>query len=219
MNERKIAAPLNIYSIYSRLQPRFRAARMRLFVETMRPTAATTILDVGGNFYDWAALPVAPPITIVNVDAIPAAWAMPANFTYRVGDARALDFPDGHFDIAYANSVIEHLCTPEDQRRMAAEMMRVARRVFVQTPNRWFPIEPHFLAPFVHWLPRGAQPPLLRWCSLRAWLRRGDNVALAPLIDEVRLLGAREFAALFPGCEILRERCLGWTKSLVAVRR
>lgn len=210
---------LNIYSFYRRWQPGFRARRRQVFLDALRPTPTTTILDVGGNYYDWQDLPFAPPITIVNVDAIPAAWEMPPNFTYRVGDGRALDFPDQSFDIVYANSVIEHLRTWEDQQRFAAEMRRVGRQVFVQTPNRAFPIEPHFLALGVHWLPKHWHRSLFRWGSVRGWLRGGDNIALNELVAELRLLTAGEMRALFPDCEVVREKICGLTKSLTAVRR
>ena len=71
-----------------------------------------------------------------------------------VGDA--VDMPgisDGAFDVVFSNSVIEHVETYENQRRMAAEIRRVGRRYFVQTPNRHFPLEPHFLVPGFQLLP------------------------------------------------------------------
>ena len=209
----------SIYSIYARWQPRFRAARMARFRETFQPTAETTVLDVGGNYYDWEMLGVDCRFTILNVDAIPVSWATPPNFTYVVGDGCALSYPDGAFDIAYSNSVIEHLTTWEAQVRFAAETRRVGRAVYVQTPNRWFPIEPHFIALYLHWLPRRWHRFLFRWFSVRGWLRRGDNVTLEQLVGELRLLSYCEMCELFPDCEIRREKWLGMTKSLIAVRR
>lgn len=34
-----------------------------------------------------------------------------------------------------------------DQERMAAEILRVGRHCYVQTPNKNFPVEPHFIFP------------------------------------------------------------------------
>ena len=79
------------------------------------------------------------------------------------------------------------------------------RRWFVRTPNRAFPIEPHALLPFVHWLPRRAG---------RALWRLGVS---GDPYDEVRLLGARELRRLFPDAVIVRERAGPLTKSLLAV--
>ncbi len=122
------------------------------------------------------------------------------------GDAVQLPFGDGEFDIAYSSSLIEHL-QREDRGRAAAEISRVGWRLFVQTPNRWFPIEPHALLPFVHWLPRPLGRLLWRWGVT------GES------FDSIRLLTSRELRALFPGAEIVRERVGPLTKSLIAVRR
>ena len=111
---------------------------------------------------------------------------------------------DGEFDIAYSNSVVEHL-PPADRAAYAAELRRVGKRWLVQTPNRLFPIEPHALLPFVHWLPR----PLGR-----ALWRLGVS---GDPYDDVRLLGMGELQRLFPDAVIVRERVGPLTKSFVAV--
>ena len=75
---------------------------------------------------------------------------------YVQGDACALPFADRSFDIVFSNAVIEHVGDIERQRLFVAEALRVGRRVFLTTPNRWFPIEVHTRLPFVHWLPERA---------------------------------------------------------------
>ena len=210
---------MNIYDVYARWQPGFRSRRRELFLEIFRPTEETTILDVGGTLGEWVDLPVRAAITVMNLDDAPATEPKPANITYRVGDGRTLEFPDRSFDIAYSNSVIEHVGTREDQRRFAAEMLRVGSGVFVQTPNRWFPIEPHFVSPGVHFLPGPVARRLLPWLSVRGWFREGDNVSVQQLLTELRLLDAADMQTFFPKCELVRERWCGLTKSLIAVRR
>ena len=85
------------------------------------------------------------------------------------------------------------------------------RRFYVQTPNRWFPIEPHYQLPLFQFLrrarPQSAQP------ALHAGLAGGGQW------EEITLLGARDLRRLFPDAEIHREKVLGLTKSLIAVRR
>lgn len=211
---------LSIYTIYQQLQPGFRLQRWQLFLDTFRPDARTRILDVGGHVYDWeGVVPIESQVTLLNVTYPEPAAPPPPRFTCVVGDGRRLPFGDRSFDVVYSNSVIEHVGSRADQEQFAAEIRRVGRGVFLQTPNRWFFIEPHFIAPFVHYLPARAAGTLLRMFSLRAWLRRGDNVQLAQLDKELRLLTATDVRTLFPDCQLHRERWFGLTKSFVAVRR
>jgi SAM-dependent methyltransferase len=110
--------------------------------------------------------------------------AFPSVRTVR-SDGRDLPFADGDFDLGFSNAVVEHVAGgPAGQRRFVEELCRVAGRVFVTTPNRWFPFDPHSLLPFVHWLPRSpARERLLR--------ARGFD-------DELEPLGPSGLAALFP---------------------
>jgi hypothetical protein len=138
------------------------------------------------------------------------------------GDGRALPFRDGAFDVVFSNSVIEHVGDADSQRRFAREVARVGRAYWVQTPNRWFPVEQHLLTPLVHWLPKPWQRRIVTRFTVWNVLVRPSpdrrSFYLAHYLDEVRLLGAGEFAELFPGARVIRERVCGWTKSLVAVR-
>ena len=209
-----------IYSFYRILQPHFRKKRMRLFLDLFDPNDTTSILDIGGNVYDWEGIVHnASRITVLNIAPTDSSREYPARFTYKMGDGRDLPFPDQSFDIVYSNSVIEHLGTLDDQRRFAQEAQRVGRNVFIQTPNRWFPVEPHFIALFVHYLPKNIQRLFLPRLSLRGFFRSGDNVELYKLFEELRLLSFGEMSELFPGCSIHRERLLGIAKSLIAIRR
>jgi hypothetical protein len=207
---------IGIYDLYHRWQPGFRARRRKLLNAWVKRTGTRSILDLGGNVYDWQELPEGVRVTVLNVAPNLAVEYDRERITYAQGDGRALAFADASFDLVYSNSVIEHLRVWEDQARFAREARRVGRSVFVQTPNRWFPVEPHFLAPFFHFLPKRFQRVFLPRFSLRALLRRGDDADLGQLFRELRLLSAGELQALFPECEIVRERLFGLTKSLIA---
>jgi len=183
------------------LAQRARAKRRRMYLELMAPGAADPVLDVGCGSVGLATLGVPGRVTGVDRDDRPG---YPGD-RFVQADARSLPFADREFVIAYSNSLIEHL-PAADRTRAAAEMARVGRRLFVQTPNRWFPVEPHALLPFVHWLPRAL--------GRRLW-RLG--VTGEPF-DDIRLLDARELRRLFPDARIVRERVGPLTKSLIAVR-
>ena len=119
---------------------------------------------------------------------------------YVQGDACALPFADGQFDVVFSNAVIEHVGGRERQRRFVSEAIRVGRRVFLTTPNRRFPVEVHTRLPFVHWLPDAA--------SHRVYRAVGKDSA-----TELNLLTRRTFASLFPG----RVRIVGLGLTLVAI--
>jgi len=106
-------------------------------------------------------------------------------FRAEVAAADRLPFEDDTFDVAFSNAVVEHVGGREEQRRFVTELCRVAPRVFVSTPNRWFPVETHTLVPLVHWLPRVGRDRVFGALRRRTW-------------EGVELLTRRELLALFP---------------------
>ena len=185
---------------------------MKRFVRMMQPTPDTTILDVGGCEDFWAMLEIEPRVTLLNVRPEPG-----NRFRRVLGDGCSLPFADQSFDMVFSNSVIEHVGGWERQQRFAEEVRRVGRRYWVQTPDIRFPIEPHLLAPFIHWLPRAARYRLAGACTPWAWLTKPSLEQVRAVVDEIRLLSAGEMAILFPGATLVRERLLGLSKSVIAV--
>jgi Methyltransferase domain len=185
---------------------RSRRHKLKLFLDFVQPTAETTVVDVGvadapfgegdgqaltHNFFE-ALYPWPERITAVgNVPLANFTKAFPQIPTV-VADGRVLPFEDQEFDVAFSNAVVEHVGGRDDQERFCHELARVARRVFVTTPNRRFPIDPHTLLPFAHWLPDGRRPHSL---------------------DDVRPLTARELRSLFP----YRVRIVNTGLTLIAV--
>jgi len=169
----------------------------RFFAKTgIRP--GMTVVDVGCGSLGLRALE--PDLDITGVD-IAARPDYPGPFVQADATER-LPFEDGRFDLAYSSSVIEHV-PPDRRAAFAAEVRRVARGWFVQTPARSFPIEPHALLPFAHWLPVGLRRPYWRLGAQGHW-------------EEIDLLGRREMEALFGPAEA--ERVGPLAKSWVCVR-
>jgi len=135
--------------------------------------------------------------------------------SYVMGDARKMGmFPDRHFDICFSNSLIEHLGR-EDQVLVANEIRRVAKGYFVQTPNRNFPLEPHFLVLAWQFLPVGLRAGLLQQRDF-GWMKRvQDPAAARETVGSIRLLNEAELKRLFADGQIHREKIAGMTKSLV----
>ena len=213
---------------------RSRERRAAIFRNLFPLDRDTKILDLGSETGAnikavLAGTPVRPRnVHIADIDAHAVTQgAREFGFTpVVIGEAEALPFPDGFFDIVYCSSVIEHVTVPktiiwdlrsgrefraasrERQKAFANEIKRLGKRYFVQTPNRHFPIESHTWLPFVGWLPRRLLIPTLRLSNL-FWVKTAN--------PDFHLLDRKEMSRLFEGARIVEERAFGLTKSLIAV--
>jgi len=205
----------NADSLARRLRGKRFALFERLIASLPRPL---NLLDVGGTADFWQAMGYRDrddlQLTLLNVTAENISAP---HITSVAGDARDLaEYRTGEFDVVFSNSVIEHVGAFADQKRMADEIRRVGKRYFVQTPNRYFPIEPHFLFPCFQFLPERLQVFLLGHFRLGTYDIVRDKAFARELVREIRLLSQGEFRRLFPGARIHRERLFGLTKSFVA---
>ena len=199
------------------LTERSRRQRFAQFMRLMAPREDERLLDLGVTDSTWrssnfleALYPWPGRITAVAPVPAPAFAAAFPQVKLALADGRALPFGDADFDVGFSNAVIEHVGSRADQRRFAAEMSRTCRRVFMCTPNRWFPIDPHTLLPFVQWLPRSPRNAVLRWTGNSYW---ANEQTLNPL-------SATDLAGLFPAgtsVRIERQRVLGLTSVLIAI--
>jgi SAM-dependent methyltransferase len=209
-----------------------RLRRGQLFTERLQPTSNDRILDLGGGRGGYMAqtLPFRGNVTIADLD--PGNLRM-ASDNYGF-DTLCLDgsakfaVPDAAYDVVFCSSVIEHVTGPKEivydlaragefttsakaaQANFAAEVRRIAKRYFVQTPYKYFPLEQHSFLPFlVVLLPRRWHMRLMKFLATR-WFK--------PSQPDFRLLTIREMRALFPDAEIVLERYCGFVKSIVAIK-
>lgn len=206
---------------------RFRANRFRLFwslVETIRAEKGQcTILDVGGTSEFWRAhcpdLPSNVHVVLANLSHVHGPADHP-NIADVIADACSMpQFADNEFDIVHSNSVIEHVGLWQNIAAMAAEIQRVAPRHFVQTPNYWFPIEPHARYPLFQFLPEPWRASLLMKKSRGFWQRANDIGDATRRHQSANLLTYEQMRFLFPDSQIRREMVGPLTKSLIAIRR
>jgi len=192
---------------------------MLRFARECAISSETRILDIGGTPDCWQLLPVRPRVVLLNTPR--AKEDLGGAEGWVAGDGRALPFRDGAFDLVFSNSVIEHVGDPASQQAFAREVARVGRSFWVQTPNRWFPVEQHLFTPLVHWLPRSWQrllvPRVNLWSRLVPVTDDRRRFYIEHYLSDIRLLGASDLKALFPGARLIRERLLGVTKSLIAL--
>lgn len=121
------------------------------------------------------------------------------------------------YDLAFSNSVIEHVGGHAQRLRFAAAVHELAPRHWVQTPYRYFPVEPHWLFPGFQFLPLAARAEVSRHWPLVHTQSASREEGLRAAIG-VELLSRTEMCLYFPGSQILHERMAGMLKSLIAVR-
>jgi Methyltransferase domain len=214
---------ISIHQIYGSIFKLWRVKRLRLFAQKLQPVRTDKLVDIGGYPRFWTSSPpLVGSIDCINLHKQP--WDEDSFQEYKIqtliGNACDLEIADGAHDIAFSNSVIEHVGTWEDQVAFAREIRRVGDALWVQTPAYECPIEPHYLAPFVHWLPKPVQRKMLRHFTPWGLIAKPPVSEIDLMVDTTRLLRRREMVELFPDCTIHTERLLGFIpKSYIAIRK
>jgi SAM-dependent methyltransferase len=196
---------------------RMRQQRFALFTDLLSSVPRPIrILDVGGTQRFWKTMQFAQEdIEVVILNVTKGDVSLP-NFTAVAGDARNMTaFRDHEFDVVFSNSVIEHVGNFANQQQMANEVMRVGKRYFVQTPHRYFPIEPHFLMPYFQFWPLELRIWLLTRFTIGWHKRTPDPAQARAIVEEIHLLTTNQLRVLFLNGTMYRERILGLTKSFV----
>ena len=203
------------------LGAKFRNRRLHdfeaLFFNNFSPDQPLRILDVGGTGYFWenSALPKLKQIEIVLLNLHEEEINHPTIRSIR-GDAVAMpEFEDKSFDLVFSNSVIEHVYTLENQKKMADEIMRVGNKYFIQTPNRRFPIEAHYALPYAQYMPKKFIYYILTETKMSR-LNKWKPADAKQYLEEIRLLDEAQLRQLFPQAEIYKEKLLGLVKSFAA---
>ena len=205
---------LRINLFYRLLMPfsdRMRSRRMARFSEMFALRDGTTILDLGGQPMIWKAVPAKLDITILNLPGI-ANVEHETHHTIRYveGDAcNVVGVGDKSFDVVFSNSVIEHVGDAGFRSAFAREARRIGKSYWVQTPSKYFPIEPHNGMPFWWFYP----------ASLRRSIQDGWRKKLpewTEMIDGTDVVSHEEMTALFPEADVMVEHFCGLPKSYIA---
>lgn len=173
-----------------------------------------SILDLGGKINFWENREIAGnndfKLTILNLEKETTNYS---NILTIKGNISELNmFKKNSFDVVFSNSVIEHLYNFENQKKMANEILRIGRYHIIQTPNKYFLVEPHYVFPFFQFFPKKLQFEILtktKLCRLKKW----DKQFARQYIDEIRLMSSKELKEIFPESKIYFEKILWMTKS------
>ncbi|MFC4871116.1 methyltransferase domain-containing protein [Negadavirga shengliensis] len=202
------------------LGSKFRLRRFKFFEEQFYKTFENSdrikILDVGGTESFWKnnSLRLERNISITLLNLEKEKTSSP-NILSVSGNATDLSqFDTGAFDLVFSNSVIEHLYSFHNQKRMAEEIQRVGKHYFVQTPNKYFFLEPHYALPFFQFVPSRLAFLILtktKFSRMHKW----DPVLAKAYLEEIRLLSLREMKNLFPDANVYFEKVMGFNKSFI----
>lgn len=215
------------FTDYDGFVSRFRSNRFRTVLGMIEGIVAERgrcrVIDVGGEYGYWApfraqlaGLPIE--VVIANVGEMTERFDDP-RFSYASADARDMGaMPDGAFDLAHSNSVIEHVGHWREMSATAAEIRRVARAYYVQTPYYWFPFEPHYKTVGYHWLPEQWRARLHTRRPLGFFPVARDFDQAMTWTQHAVLLDRLQMSTLFPDARIESEKVFRLTKSLIAIR-
>ena len=210
---------------------RIRARRWAELIRRFVDLPDMRVIDLGGTTWDWTmgfcetakkatAKPLAPKeVLVVNLDETtlrnPASW-----MNTLACDVCNLprDIMETEFDLVFSNSLIEHVGGHWRRQQMAGVVNQLAAHHWVQTPWRYFPLEPHWMFPGFQFLPVSARAFVARrWPLTPPGLRGQTKEEALDQALNVELVSVAEMRRLFPTSELLREKVLGVTKSIIAV--
>lgn len=200
----------------SSLSARLREKRFSKFLTLLEVSKEDNILDVGGTSHVWTGSGFEENVTLLNIST-QKKYVDTNGITHIRGDACDMNMLENNsFDVVFSNSVIEHVGSFEKQKAFAEEVKRVGQKYWVQTPNKKFPIEPHFIFPFFQYMPWKLREFVgLNWkySHVKKWSKNNEQILDA--IQRTRLLTEPELRRLFKNSRIYKEKFWGVTKSLV----
>jgi hypothetical protein len=199
-----------------------RLRRWAMFRNAFPTVENLRLLDLGGTVEAWHRAPVRPRhVTVLNLFEPGESnedWIVPVTGdACHAADVLAMSGLDTSFDVVFSNSLIEHVGGHARRMELARQVHQLAPRHWVQTPYRYFPLEPHWLFPGMQFMPAAARVKIaMHWPLVHTRPTNVDQARDSVLWTE--LIGVTELRDYFPASNILHERLLGITKSLIAQR-
>ena len=185
-----------------------------------------SVLDIGGRRDYWSYLPEdlrdKVTITVVNFEAELEDYIENVdglNLIPVIGDGCSMpQYGDDSFDLVHSNSVIEHVGSLENMDKFARETRRIGKAYYVQAPYLWFPLEPHFGVPFLHWLPSPTRAQLTHRFNVGYSEKIEDYSEALAEADSINLVDKILMTKLFPEADLHKEKFALMTKSLIMMK-
>jgi hypothetical protein len=179
------------------------------------------ILDIGGDIAYWKHVGWTSDnchIHLLNLYDNPIEEKDSNRFHSITGNALAMPFQKGEFDLIFSNSVIEHVGSYENQKKFAEEVTRLCDRYIIQTPSLWFPLEPHSLIPLFQFIPHWLRALLIMTFNINYFPKKPTYREALFVSRSTLMFTKKRFQQLFPGAEIQVERLFGIPKSYTAIK-
>ena len=187
-----------------------------IFIKKIKPCENNQILDLGttpdtkledSNFFEQL-YPYKSNITIASIEDcsdLVEKYGLKAFCFNESG--KPLPFKDKEFDCLFSSAVLEHVGTRDDQMYFIKECVRVADKVFLTTPNRFFPVEMHTFVVFLHWLPWNFFQRIIRHTKGEFWAD----------INNLNLLSTKDAEKLIRGTNLKVDciRTMGMKSNIV----
>ena len=222
---KKVTDYNNPRSIGSRLRAKRLSPLIKMIDDIESKNGKVKIIDIGGTEKYWNIF-TTQYLKEKNVDIVivnlPGAFMPDDHWPFKFIEADGCNlssfFKDKSFDIAHSNSVIEHVGDWNRMIQFTNEFSRLAEKYFIQTPNYWFPIEPHCMTPFFYWLPKPIRIWLVFHFQLGHWQKASSFNDAILTVESARLLTKKMLQSLFPGAHILTEKFIGIPKSFIVLK-
>jgi len=220
----KLTSRRNPRSLSSIMRRKRLKILLKMITAWHRAEGNVRILDIGGTQRYWNVIPRpflkknCVCITLLNNER-DEDFILDPLFELIIADGCNLEqFCNQAFHIGHSNSVIEHLNGTGMRKKFSNEIRRVSRSLYIQIPNYWFPVEPHFVFPGFQWLPRSMRVFLRLHFNLGYYIKASTRREAEKSVDNIKLLTTRSMQEFFPDCKIVKYKFMGLTKSIVALR-
>ena len=130
---------------------------------------------------------------------------------FIIGDGKKTKFLDNSFDIVHSNATIEHVGSYINQLKFIEESVRISKKfVFIQTPNRYYPIDFHTTIPLIHWMPKKIHRKILKLIGLEFYSLE-DNLNLMSKNDIIKICKMLKIKKF----KIIKQRLIFFTSNFI----
>jgi hypothetical protein len=209
-------------SFVNRIRQKRFASQQKHIERLLEHKESIKILDIGGELDFWRHMEWDNDrctIYLLNLeDRTPTKAPDTKGFVWVTGNALALPYQAGEFDLIFSNSVIEHVGSYQNQVLFAAEVNRVCSKYMIQTPSIWFPLEPHSLLPLFQFIPHALRALLIMLFNINYFPKQKTYKAALEISRSTLMFSKKRFQQIFPEATIEVETLFGIPKSYTAIK-